>query len=108
MPLTHLAELLQRRWLHAYEEDTPGKMVFRTADQDLPPSRGRFGFELRADHTAVEVSPGRGDAPQQASGHWELLQDPVVILRIELASGEVTRWQVVEVEPRRLVVKSED
>lgn len=65
-------KVLVREWLHSHEEDTPGKMVFRPASFPFPPSRGRLGFELRADASLADHFPGPGDAPQSREGRWGL------------------------------------
>ena len=64
--------LLYRRWVHAHEEDTGRQMVFRPAEVELPPSRGRAAFELRPDGTFAESGIGPTDRPEPASGTWEL------------------------------------
>ncbi len=67
------------RWVHAHEEDTDDEMVFRPAAHPLPPSRGRTSFELLADGTYVEISPGPVDAPEESTGRWCLDGDRVVL-----------------------------
>src|SRR5256885_16207397 len=64
--------LLNRRWVHAHEEDTDRQMVFRPAEVDLPPSRGRVAFELRPDGTFAESGIGPTDRPEAASGRGGL------------------------------------
>jgi hypothetical protein len=50
-------EALVGRWLHSYEEDSADALVFRPGDFDFPPARGRDGFELRDDGSAIELLP---------------------------------------------------
>jgi hypothetical protein len=99
------AEALQRRWVHAHEEDTDDEMVFRPAEHELPPSRGRFAFELRPDGTYVESSPGAADRPEEAEGDWSLEGSDRLVLgpRAEDRSGRAL--QIAAVEPDRLVVR---
>jgi hypothetical protein len=52
-------ELLHQQWVHAYEEDTPTEAVYRPAGYELPPARGRTGFELRPDQTERRHRPNR-------------------------------------------------
>lgn len=62
-------------WVHSHEEDTATAMVFRPASFRFPPSRGRTGFELRGDHSLVEIALGAADVPTEATGRWELSED---------------------------------
>jgi hypothetical protein len=66
------SKLLAQRWLHSHEEDTASEMVFRKAYYQFPPSRGRTGFELREDHSLVEIGVAPGDGPSESAGYWEL------------------------------------
>ena len=51
------------QWQHAHEEDSPDTMVFRRADIELPPSRGRSRLEIGGDLAVREVAPGPDDRP---------------------------------------------
>jgi hypothetical protein len=89
------------RWVHAHEEDGEEEMVFRPAEQELPPSRGRQRLELRKDGTLVEGSPGPTDRPEEATGSWELEGEDVLVLRQGAGSR---RARVLAAEPERLVL----
>jgi hypothetical protein len=89
---------LEGRWLHSHEEDTADEMVFRSADSGyaFPRSRGRQGFELRADGSYVGSSPGPADQPERSEGGWSLqagnrLVLPGRVLEIAEAEGGVLR-----------------
>jgi hypothetical protein len=97
-------ELLHGRWVHAHEEDTDDEMVFRPADYELPPSRGRLAFELRADGTFAEAGLGAADVPEEASGSWQLDGERIV-LGEGAAQGVPRELPIAAAEPRRLVVK---
>ena len=97
---------LHQRWVHAHEEDTDTEMVYRPAAWDLPPARGRTGFELRPDQTAVHVAIGRADVPDEAHGSWDLEQeDDATTISIRLDSGETQTLSIVAAEKERLVVR---
>jgi hypothetical protein len=91
------------RWVHAHEEDTDEQMVFRPADHDLPPSRGRTRFELREDGAYVEIAPGPVDVPVHSGGHWSLEGDRLILE----GEGELPghAWRIVAAEPDRLTVR---
>jgi hypothetical protein len=95
---------LARRWVHAHEEDTGEEMVFRPAERELPPARGRLALELREDGELVETTPGPVDRPEEATGTWELADDDVLVLRGR--EGSRAR-KVLAAEPDRLVLEKE-
>ena len=92
------------RWVHAHEEDTEDEMVFRPADADLPPARGRMGFELRADGTFVEAGLGARDVPEEATGTWALEGD-MITLSEGAAQGVPREMEVVTADEERLVIR---
>ncbi len=92
------------QWLHAHEEDTEGQMVFRPADADLPPARGRIGFELRADGTFAEAGLGAGDVPEEATGSWAVDGDTITLSE-GAAQGVPREMEVVSADASRLVVR---
>lgn len=97
-------ELLQRRWVHAHEEDTEQEMVFRPAEHPLGPSRGRRSFELHADGTFSESGLGAADVPEQASGKWRLERETIHLS--EAAPGGAPReMPIASIDEDRLVVR---
>jgi hypothetical protein len=98
-------QLLNRRWVHAHEEDGEGTMVFRPASDPLPPSRGRTWFELRPDGSFVESSPGPVDVPETSDGRWSLQGDRLVLR----AAGDFPGhdWRIVSAEEGGLVLADE-
>ena len=80
-------------------------MVFRPAEVELPPSRGRAAFELKPDGTFAESGIGPTDRSEAASGTWQLEDGEKIILG-EGASGGVPRvMRIVAVDENRLVVE---
>ena len=98
-------EQLQGRWVHAHEEDTDEEMVFRPADYDLPPSRGRLAFELRGDGTFAEAGLGAADVPEEASGTWDLEEGERIVLGEGAAQGVPRVMPIASAEPQKLVIK---
>ena len=91
------------RWVHAQEEDTEDEMVFRPAGTDLPPSRGRMAFELRADGTFAETGLGATDVPEEATGSWALEGD-MITLSEGATQGVPREMEVVTADEERLVI----
>jgi hypothetical protein len=97
-------EVLNRRWLHSHEEDSGGEMVYRPANYDFPPSRGRTGFELRPDGSAAVLGPAPTDAPQEHSGTWKI--DATKRLVVHVPELQQTQsMTIVSSDPDRLVVR---
>ena len=80
-------------------------MVFRPSDWPFPRSRGRRGFELRADGTATLSEPGPTDRPAAAAGRW-LVEEPDRLVLYEGDAAIPKRvYRIVSVAPDRLVVR---
>jgi hypothetical protein len=94
------------RWVHVHEEDTDDEMVFRPADSDLPPSRGRVAFELRADGTFAETGLGAADVPEEASGSWTL-EDDTITLSEGATQGVPREMKIVTADEGRLVIRKQ-
>ena len=96
-------KLLQKAWVHAHEEDTSGKKVFRPASHPLPPSRGRVGYEFKPNGKLIRSGPGASDQPQKTEGTWTL--SPGGRLTMSVAGGDQA-FDVVGLDAERLIVKA--
>lgn len=101
-------ELLYQQWIHSNEEDTPTEYVYRPLGYELPRSRGRTGFKLESDQTAMNLSIGATDAPEEMKGSWEIVEGETPILQIRLDSGEMQQLPIHSVEKDRLVVRKDN
>lgn len=99
-----MREQLVGSWLHAHEEDTANQLVFRSADGPLPPSRGRMGFELRADGSASAVGIAAGDGRIEQEAKWALKGKRLILSGSQL-DGLIGEGKVVRVDPDRIVVQ---
>lgn len=90
--------------MHVHEEDTEDEMVFRPADTDLPPSRGRMAFELRGDGTFEEGGIGATDVPDEATGRWSLEGDTITLTE-GAPQGVPREMEVVTADEGRLVIR---
>ena len=70
--LPKLPDALFKRWIHSYEEDSPGFRVFRPTTFEFPPARGRLGFEIRRDGTFSRFDFARGDGSKEELGTWKV------------------------------------
>jgi hypothetical protein len=95
---------LLRRWTHSHEEDSEGRMVFRPADHEFPPSRGRVTYDLSAHGALSGAAPGPTDRPADTAGTWELQDDGrTLVLRVEGQAEQ--RLQIESLEDDRMVVR---
>jgi hypothetical protein len=93
------------RWLHAFEEDEPGRVVFRLDTWIFPSSRRpRFGFDLEPGGRAVEREPGPADQRTARTGSWRLDEDGH--LWIDIEGRPRRRLDVESAGGGRLVVKA--
>ena len=92
------------RWVHVHEEDTEDEMVFRPASTDLPPSRGRMAFELRADGTFAEIGLGATDVPEEATGSW-VVESDTITLSEGATQGVPREMKVLTADEERLVIQ---
>jgi len=68
--MASLPPALFRRWVHSFEEDAGGIIVYRPADYPFPPARGRAGIEFSADGGFIEWMIGPADVPRPVAGQW--------------------------------------
>ncbi len=97
--------LLFGSWLHSHEEDTATATVYRRADYDFPPARGRRGFDLRADGTLTETGIGPTDRSVHTKGHWRLTDNKCLEFSRAPASPPTRVLEIESADGNRLVVK---
>jgi hypothetical protein len=97
-------DLLQKRWLHSHEEDSDTEMVFRPASFKFPPSRGRAGFDLKANTSYVDIGIAPADGPQESSGTWKVDGSNLELVNPS-SSTPVRTLQILSVDKNRLVVR---
>lgn len=93
------------RWMHAHEEDPQdgsGLEVYRPSDWPFGPSRGRQGFELKADHRATLLGIAAADGIDSREGSWSI--SPKNVLLIDVGRS-VRRLLIYKVTPQSLVVR---
>jgi hypothetical protein len=93
-------ELFQH-WMHSHEEDSGDVQVYRPADYDFPPARGRRGFDLRPDGELRLYGPSPSDRPEATTGTWS----PLDAGRVRLGDREL---EIVSVSPDRLTARWSD
>jgi hypothetical protein len=98
-------QAIYRRWLHSHEEDTERETVYRPDTYDLPPARGREGFDLRRDQSCTDIGIGPTDKASTEPGTWELGADGQ--LRIWSGPGrqDLRTLRLISLDDERMVVE---
>ncbi|MGV1004793.1 MAG: hypothetical protein ACOYEV_08495 [Candidatus Nanopelagicales bacterium] len=97
----HLAAI-SRAWAHSQEEDHDGLQVYRPAEFDFPPARGRQGFTLGSEGRLVQTRPGPDDRPAATVGRWSYVGTRLVI---EPAGGPARVYEVQSVGADLLLLR---
>ncbi|WP_242923013.1 hypothetical protein [Pontibacter liquoris] len=66
------AGLMDRIWLHSFEEDQGDTSVYRPNTYDFPPSRGRTGFSLEPGGLVKRYEIAPTDGLEEHEGTWQL------------------------------------
>ncbi len=94
--------LFSTRWVHLFEEDTPGAQVFVPETMDVPLSRRpRERLDFDPGGAATILLPGPDDRPSPSPARWTEDAGDIVV-RSSGAGGEL---RIVERTPTRLVVR---
>jgi hypothetical protein len=101
-----LPDAIFREWVHSFEEDTPGVMVYRPADYDFPRARGRRGIEFRPDGEYIESPIGPADVPRPVSGSWQAEGNNLVSVSLgEESLAPARELEIVSVDDEKLVLR---
>ncbi|MGA2134557.1 MAG: hypothetical protein ABSH50_19885 [Bryobacteraceae bacterium] len=96
------AAAISQAWRHSHEEDSADEMVFRPATFAFPRSRGRAGYDFRADGSVTVSGPSPEDKQSTTEGHWELPASDTLILTLP---NEIRKLQIVSATPDKLVLR---
>lgn len=78
------SKAISGQWVEMREEATLGRIVFRSADADLPPARGRRRLDLDAHGMARAGQPGSDDRTRFGDAvSWSVSGD-----RLHIDAGE--------------------
>ena len=69
-----------QHWSHAHEEDGDGFRTFRPDGYELPPSRGREGYEIRRNGSFMHYPIGAADAPDKVPAKWKFRKKNTLVV----------------------------
>lgn len=94
---------IYRRWLHSFEEDADGVVVYRPEDFGFPAAaRPRAMLELRADGCFVQHLAARSQAPQAHEGRWSATPDGQLTLAYTVPARRPSRFALVQADEQVL------
>jgi len=101
----NLSQIIGVRWVHVFEEDTPGRAVYRPEGVDTPLSRRpRRRFELADGGGATLFAGGADDRFVAYAGSWRV-EGEALLLDFPDVSGGV-HIRVVEPTAGRLIASA--
>lgn len=83
-------------WVHAYEDDLPGELIFRPRTHTFAPAFARDAYDFRSDVTAIVHTVGPADGIVADTGRWMLSDDRM--LTITTAAARPSRFDVAHVD----------
>lgn len=100
-------EALFGTWVHSHEEDTPEARVFRPHGFDFPPSRGREGFEIKANGDFIHYGIAPADGTLSREGKW--VMEGGKTMKVSFAQGEPAgmEMELLEVSQDMLKIKNQ-
>ena len=103
--MANLTTCILGHWIHSHEEDTQDVMVYRPANYNFPPSRGRMGLEFREGGALVYHGIGRADGTEQSTGHWVIEEPNRIRINVDNERIQPFVLQVVSCNDQELKVK---
>jgi hypothetical protein len=95
---------LYRRWMHSYEEDSGSEVVYRSSPFRFPRSRGRTGFEIRADGTVTISGIAATDGPATTEGKWRIEGGNTLIFTNRRAEP-IQVFHILSLDSDRLIIR---
>lgn len=80
---TFESQLLQKTWLHSFEEDQGDILTYRPNTYEFPPSRGRTGFALEEGGLIKEYNIAPTDGLEERIGYWEYTDNRQVLVTLK-------------------------
>lgn len=88
------AALIDKTWLHSFEEDAGDTLVYRPNTYEFPPSRGRTGFMLESGGVIKRYEIAPTDGLEEKLGEWEVMDKRNVQIRMKPDSNPPQHYQV--------------
>ncbi|MBL7792303.1 MAG: hypothetical protein JNK77_08260 [Saprospiraceae bacterium] len=96
---------LYNHWTHSHEEDSAEAKVFRPSTYAFPPSRGREGFEIKADGSFIRYAIAAADGTEKMPGRWKMKGKGVIEVTLDNKAVAPYELALVSVEKDKLILK---
>lgn len=97
---------IYQHWKHAHEQDETKARVFRPANFDFPPSRGREAFEIQKDGTFIRYAIGANDVPVKMTGKWTMKKRKTIQVTLDDPSVKPYTIEILELNNDLLKIKN--
>jgi hypothetical protein len=94
-------ECLYNNWVHSYEEDEPGKKVYRPSIFRFPLSFGRESIHIKENGEVLFSHPGKDDRMISRIGQFQIRDSDKIDVNLDGNHFTIT---VLSCEPDRLVI----
>lgn len=97
---------LIKKWMHSYEEDTPGYEIYRPSSYDFPLGWSRKGMEFKKDGNFILYDIAPDDSRVEVEGFWELVTNKE--LKISFPSNKKESYTLIieELRPNILRIRN--
>ena len=103
---TRPGQAIFQKWLHSYEEDTPGITIYRPSAFDYPLGWGRRGMKFKEDgcFTLYDIAPN--DEQIQIFGNWKSVSKDQLEITFPVGEKESFIIEIKELKPQILKITS--
>ena len=100
------ATMLEKTWLHSYEDDEDGLKAYRPNTYSFPPSRGRTGFAFKPGGKFLQYDIAPTDGLEEVPGTWKMTDDKTIQISFPAGSkGQPYTMEIVSVSNDLLKVR---
>ena len=99
---------LIQKWMHSYEEDTPGYEIYRPSSYDFPLGWSRKGMEFKKDGNFILYDIAPDDSRVEIQGNWELVNSKDMKISFPSNKKEPYTLIIEELRPNILKIRNHE
>lgn len=97
-----------QKWLHSYEEDTPGFVIYRPSTFEFPLGWNRKGMEFKQDGSFILHDIAPNDKRVVVLGNWALISNKDFKISFPTGNKESFVLTVEEIKPNILKIRNHE
>jgi len=97
-----------QKWIHSYEEDTPGLKVYRPSSFDFPPGWSRKGMEFKQDGNFILYDIAPNDMRMEVLGNWEPMSNNNLKISFQSGKKESYILEIEKLSPNILKIRNHE